>query len=271
MRIDDPLLIPVAPKFVAESGNNLMCVVLDSGVAIEEVHLSEELNDIPIILMATSMGRFRGIAKKIQLFRKLNLRIFLSNKDENLTALRIISSLGIPCSITMENTAVDWGSLADLMTYAILEQMPHAPIEPFSYIAEHYKPNDYTQWNSLYFEDPNQFLHLDPTGQIALSHKDLLSGKFVGHIDKFDDAFINAQIEEGERAITELFISNHSCSRCPGFRVCLGKFMHSDTELNGCADFFAELMHVVELRRAQSRAKEGAQNGNSNIQANGSL
>jgi hypothetical protein len=251
VRVDDPSLIPAAGRAIRESGNRLMCVILDSGKAVDQVQFHEEWIHLPIALMAPSLGAFRNLVKSIRLLRKLNLRIFLPYSGENLTGTRIIASLGIPCCIILEDAEIDWEGLADLMTYTVLERVPHASIGPFSYILKHYKPDSYTEWGAAYFEDPAQFIHLDSGGQVALSRRGLLNGKFIGHINELEAA-INAAREEKTRSRRKLFIENHPCSRCPSFKICLGRVMRDSANLRGCSGFFSEMVDAVELHREQN-------------------
>ncbi len=255
VRVDDPALILAAGGAVRDSGNSLMCVILDSGTTVVEIDFKEQWANIPIALMAPSMGKFRKVVKNLPLLRKLNLRVFLPYSAENLTGLRILASVGIPCCIILDDAEIDWEALADLMTYAVLESVPHAPLEPFDYILRHYEQGSYTEWGAAYFEDPAQFIHLDLGGRAALSRKELLEGKFIGHVDELEAAG-NAAIEKKARARKKLFLENNPCSRCQGFRVCLGRVLRDSADLSGCSGFFSELMETVEQYRAQKTSLE---------------
>jgi hypothetical protein len=250
VRVDDPVLIPDASRIVEETGNCLMCVILDSEKAAGEIQFNEEWINIPIALMAPSMGRFRDAVKSAQIIRRLNLRLFLPYTGENMKDTRILASIGIPSCIILDNGEIDWEDLADLMTYAILERVPHASIEPFSYIQRHYDTNSYVEWGTPYFEDPAQFIHLDSGGRAAVSHKDLQDGKFIGHIDDLETA-VNTALEEKTQGRRKLFMENHACSRCPSFRICLGRVMRYSAIPRGCSWFFSEMAEVLELRHAQ--------------------
>jgi hypothetical protein len=254
VRVDDPARIPGAAAMVRESNNRLVCVILDSGKTVDGIELSDEWKDIPIALMAQSMGKFRNVDRSLPLLRKLNLRVFLPYSAENMTGIRILASVGVPCCIVLESAAggIQWEDLADLMTYSLLEGVPHAPIEPFSYIARHYAPSDYLKWGAAYFEDPDQFLHLDAGGQVALSRGELLDGAFIGHIDEVESAPGCPALEARVQEWRNVFIKNESCSGCRGFRVCLGKFMREKGDSAACSGFFAEMMEAVEQYLAQN-------------------
>jgi hypothetical protein len=170
-----------------------------------------------------------------------------------MTGIRILASVGVPCCIVLESAGgIHWEDLADLMTYSLLEGVPHAPIEPFSYIARHYAPSDYLKWGAAYFEDPDQFLHLDSRGQVALSRGELLEGEFIGHIDEVESAPGFPALEARVQEWRNVFIKNESCSGCRGFRVCLGKFMREKGDPAACSGFFAEMMEAVEQYLAQN-------------------
>jgi hypothetical protein len=140
------------------------------------------------------------------------------------------------------------------MTYALLGTVPHAPIDPFDHIADHYEPDRLTEWSAARFADPRSYLHVDATGKVALTREELLAGAFVADLDDLDD-------EEGierhpalrarDARRLDLFEQDHPCARCPGWRVCLGTFAASREAAPGCADFFVELMEVVDQRRAR--------------------
>lgn len=256
IRVDDPALIPMASKIVRESNNRLICVIVDSKEDISNVMFRREWEQIPIALMASSMGRFRNLADKLQLIRELDLRVFLPYSVENLSGIRILSSVGVPSCLLFDDNNIDWDELADLMTYALLESSTHAPIEPFDHILRNYKPDSFTTWGAPFFEGPEQFIHLDLHGQVALSRKDLLDGNFMGSVDDGEPEKIDAAIEEQKIAVRKRFLDNHPCSMCEGFRVCMCKFICGNTNLSGCSAFFSELMLAVEQRRGQDAAAQ---------------
>ena len=255
VRVDNPDLIITASEIIPESGNHLMAVILDFDKDLSKIQSNEKWGAIPIALMAPSMGKFRDVAKGVRILRGLNLRVFLPNSPENLTGVRILASIGVACCIVPEGASIDWDGLADLMTYAILEGVPHAPVEPFDFMRRHYRENSYIEWGRSYFEDPEHFLHLDSTGRAAISRSALLKGDFIGDVN-YLIAAAGAALEWKKLARRRLFLENHPCSRCPGFKICLGRLWRGEENIAGCSGFFSEAAEVLELYHPKS-AVEG--------------
>lgn len=260
VRIPDPALVSTASEYVRNSRNELFCIILEPGAPLDTIRLKDEWKDIPIALIVPSIGKFRDLRKNLNQLRKLNIRVYLPCNKDNLKGIRILASVGVSCCIKFDDNQIDWEALTDLMTYAVLEVVPHASIEPFSYISRNYNPASYTEWSSVYFEDPKQFLHLDARGRVALSHDELLKEVFIAeNIDeiKSDTDFdIPAGRLEGWR---ELFLKNHHCSICKGWRVCLGKFSHRNADAAGCSAFFSEIIRISHLymdKQAEQRSHQ---------------
>lgn len=258
VRVADPALIVPAANFVRDSGNRLMCVILDSAATFDQIAFSEEWRDIPLAVMAPALGRFRNLAGRAAALRQLNLRVYLPSSGDNLAGIRILSSVGIPGGIMLESGSVDWEGLADLMTYALLERAAHAPIEPFAYLVKHYHPAARMTIGAAYFDDPAQFMHLDAAGRAAPTRRALLAGEFTGRSDDLETAADGALPAERSPAWRELFAERHACASCPGFRLCLGGFRHDRGFPRGCSAFFTELLDLVEQQQAKPQAAPAA-------------
>jgi len=247
VRVDDPGQVCTAVTDVAKSGNKLLCVILSPRLPLDTVKLFDEWKDIPVVLMCPGLGRFRKLAGRLNLCRKLNLRVFLPCSRANLVGLRILASLGIPCGVTFGVKEPDWEALTDLMTYAILGAAPHAAIEPFTFIAHRYKPAEHTKWGCVYFDDPEEFLHLDSSGHVAFSQRELLGGRFISReIDRLETLDEVPGIADDPDRGKGIFLENNPCSVCGGWRLCRGAFARKGRHPDGCSEFFAELMEVVE-------------------------
>lgn len=245
--------VRTAAADVRKSGNNLFCVVLDSDRPLEDLELGEELKDIPLAIMAPSMGKFRRLAKQVKILRNLNIRFYLPCHDpENIVSLRILSSLGLSGCADFRQGKQDWDALADLMTYAILERTPHAPIEPFAYIALHYDPLATMDWSYVYFEGPRRFLHVDGKGRVALSHVELQNKEFIAqNLSEIFSTDEFPSIEERLEAWRQFFVENHPCASCGGWKLCLGRFSAGLSEDAGCRAFFMEMVEVMRQYEAQ--------------------
>lgn len=241
-----------AATCVRESGNGLFCVIVDARSPLADLELRDDLKDIPLAIMAPALGKFRNLVRILPILRGGNIRVYLPCDDpENIVGLRLLSSVGVHSCAVFGADMPDWDALADLMTFAVLERAPHAPIEPFEFIAGHYDPSSYLDWGALFFDDPRRFLHLDAKGRVALSPAELRAKRFVadniGAIAAADEFPAIRERVEGWR---RYFVENHPCAFCGGWKVCLGKFAGADTGNEGCGAFFRELMDVARQRAA---------------------
>ena len=174
--------IALGVDHVRKSGNRLFCVIVESDRPLADMEFDDRHQGIPLAVMAPSLGRFRDLARHLDRLRTLNLRVYLPcDHPDNLTGLRILSSVGITCCADFRDGSTDWESLADLATYAVLERAPHAAIEPFAFMAANYPACRRLDWGRVFFDDPRHFLHLDAAGRVALSRAELAENRFVAH------------------------------------------------------------------------------------------
>lgn len=242
----------------ARARNTLSCVICDSDVPLDEIEVQDGWQGVPIVLMAPSVGRFRNLSRKLSAYRKLDLRIYLPCGEENLLGARMLASVGIPAGIVFDSGETpEWDAVADLMTYALLGIAPHAPIEPFQTMADAYRQDARSgDWGRAWFDDPSCYLHLDGAGRIALSRAELLAGEFVaGDLSELDSPAVRAAIEERTEAWRDLFLENHFCARCKGWRLCQGRFCEGKTAADGCDEFFYEMAGVIEQYRSKTKPK----------------
>jgi hypothetical protein len=259
VRVEDPAAIAGAARRVRDGGNQLCCVICDAPVPLGALVPRDDWDGVPIALGVPEAGRFRDLAPAIPRLRDLDLRVTLpAGRPDNLVALRLLSSLGVAGCADLAGPAPDWGALTDLMTYALLGTVPHAPIDPFDHIADRYAPDRATEWAAAGFADPRSYLHLDAQGRVALTRPELLAGSFVADLaDLEEETGLSTHpalaARDGRRL--DFFERDHPCARCPGWRVCQGTFADpaagAAPTAPGCTGFFTELMDVVDQRRAQ--------------------
>jgi hypothetical protein len=167
----------------------------------------------------------------------------------------MLASLGIPVCLVFE-AAPDWDALADLLTYALIGLVPHAPIDPFQTIADRYRQTARSaDWGRVFFDDPSRYLHLDAAGRIALSPRDLKAGNFVASdLSKLDSPEVKHAIEERTEAWRNLFAEDRFCARCEAWRICRARVLDGKAAPDGCDVFFHEMMEVIERRRGKPEA-----------------
>jgi hypothetical protein len=258
---DDCRLLHQIMDEANRSRNHVHCIVINQKGALSTIPVQKEWQGIPIAIYAQEFGNFKEILGKLPLLRDLNLRVFLSTDNrENFTNLHILASLGVDCGIYFGEKPIDWEAMNDLMTYSIYGKVRHASIEPFRYIVSAYHPHRFTEYATVYFNNPERYLHIDADENIALSSEDLKNGKYVA------TGFENLnRIQNDETFYEKLFEwQNHfqaieGCSICPAWRVCLGKFSTQLKDNPGCSKFFEELMDGADFylaRQNQSKTKE---------------
>ena len=249
VRVDDPSGVLRAAECVRSSANRLSMVIMDSRTPLDEVPFDDAWAGIKLAVFAPKMGQFRGLARRLRTIRELNPMIYLSADDPgNLTALRILSSVNVrSAAVFGDRGPVDWEGLADLMTYALATTVPHGTIEPFSTIAGRYQSDGWIEWGPVFFDDPKDFLHLDPDGRIALSRRELMDKSFIeDDIGRLDEVIDSEACRQRIDVRRRLFLEYHPCSRCPGWKVCMGKFARNGTDRTGCAAFAVEMIALMD-------------------------
>lgn len=230
------------------NSNTLHCLMVHHKGSVVSMPLNENLKNAPLAIFASEMGPFKEIMSKLPLLREMNIRIFLSAGNKaNFTNLHILASLGIDCGISFDEGDVDWEALNDLMTYAIYAKVKHASVEPFLYAAKHYSPERLTDFSTVYFENPQFYLHIDKDENIALTSKDLKAGKFIAKgIAALETINENKLYQDSEFAWQEFFLKDNHCAYCQAWRVCMGKFTETVEKTPGCRQFFTDMMDAAD-------------------------
>jgi hypothetical protein len=249
VRVDDPSDIVRAVQRVRSSTNLLSMVILDSSAPLDEVPFDKSWDGIKLAVFAPKMGAFRNLARRLSQIRDLKPTIYLSTDDpENLTALRVLSSVNVKSAAVFgDRGPVDWEGLTDLMTYALAGRITHGPIEPFSTIAGRYGSDGWIEWGPVFFDDPKDFFHLDRDGHIALSRRELLDKDFIEQdLERLDEVVDSGAYRERTDIRRRLFLEYHPCTRCPGWRICMGKFARNGADRTECAAFAAETIALLD-------------------------
>lgn len=249
VRVDSSSFVREAADTVRTSDNRLICVILDSASPLDAAPLENDWKTVPIALMTPAVGKFRDIIKRLPSLRMLDVRVFLPATSENVRNARILSSVGVPCTLMIERMEVEWDALCDLMAYSLFGRIPHAPIGPFDYIAHHYRDASLPRWSAAFFEDPQQFFHIDNERNVALSRTEFLAQKFIGSLDDVENGG-SAELEKRADAWKDVFTGTGICATCAGFKVCMGSFIPKNGEAKGCSAFFSEMLESLEELRS---------------------
>jgi hypothetical protein len=256
-KMHDESLVVISPGFeqiphvfhtAGERNNRVMCVVVYSNSSLASVPFHESWKGIPIAIYAAELGPFKEIMMRLPLIRDLNLRIFLnSDKKENYTGLHILSSLQVNCGLEFGEKDMDWEALNDLMTYSLYGKVKHGAIEPFQFVANKYNPERLTEYNTIYFNNPQVYLHVDEDENIAISGKHLQQKNYVAAgLEALNDIKNNKVFEEAILDWQQHFLKDDGCAFCPSWRVCLGKFAEQKERNPGCQKFFADMMEATD-------------------------
>ncbi len=228
------------------------CIWLQSKNPLGEIKFQESWRGVPLALAVPALGRFRDVACQLPVLRQLNIRIYLpTDTRKNMSALRILASLGINSCVVFHEEGLNWELMTDLMTYALLGTARHAHIEPFHYLAANYAPNWRNDFGAVYFNDPTRYLHLDEQGRVSLSPEDCASGRFI--VDNIENASDIVSHPEYIRRTDEwrnVFLEAEGCAYCQGWRICLGKFSRLRERVPGCREFFVELIETLEQHQS---------------------
>jgi hypothetical protein len=254
VRVGSPDLVIQAVRVVQEN-NNLYTCWLHSNASLSGLNITEleKLSNVPLYLEIAGLGNFHESIEHLRLIRKLNIFVMIPEGDPGTCRdLKILSSLFIPCGIIFRNHCLEWEPLTDLMSYSVYSKAPHAPIQPFHFVISNYSPQKRIDFNSVYFDNPFRFLHIDIHGHIAFSRTDLEKGELIPtDLEDIDNVINSSSYTQRIEAWREFFLKPDGCAYCPAWLICLGKFVGSTAKESGCMVFFNELMDAAEKYQAQ--------------------
>lgn len=191
-------------------------------LTIAQLELDPNWETIPIVIYAYNVGSYDSILRNISLFKRMNMRIYLSGDCEDVfTDLKFLSSLGIDCGLDLTscNTIYD-DKLLDFASYYYLSQGKHASVEPFEFILKHINDDENKNFSQVFFNDPLLFISdLEDNAQSVLNKK----------LDSYYSHFINLD----------------DCAKCAAFKICDYNMQH---KLNNCSATMSDLFEMAELR-----------------------
>lgn len=242
---------------VVNQNNKLVNVTVYFQGALTSIKILENWTKIPMCLYVSSLGSYRMFFHMLPILRQMNIKVFLSaQSNQNLIDIQMMSSLGIFTGVYFSEKGVAWDKMKELALYAQHSKSQHAPIEPFQYISTKYKAEETLDFNAIYYNDPTQFLHIDSEGKVALTYHLLKEGKFA--LDNFQQINTLKDNEEYAAFTTAWqrhFLEKTTCSYCPAWRICMGKFENQIDEEKSCQQVFADLMDGAEIHQEQHKRK----------------
>ncbi len=256
--VDNVDAIHQANNAMSGTRNKIRVIRVTPGCSLGEISFKDDWKKIPLAFYVEELGAWPMVARQLGLMRALNIRVYLpACPRENLTAARMLSSLGISCALHFNGASPDWDLMADLATYALLGRVKHGAIDPFDCLAEEYQPNQRTSFQAVYFNDPRKYLHVNRAGAAALTAEDLAANRFL--VDRFEDVTDLDQhpmYQNSAARWQESLLHFDDCACCPGWRICMGFFDAMDPSHEKCRAFCTELMDVVEQYRAKKATEE---------------
>ncbi len=243
---------------VHQSGAHLHCIWLTVNAPLSAVPLGDEWGSAPVSLYVEESGTIRALRGKLKMLSRLNVKVFLpSDGSESFTSLRILSSLGIACGISFNGSVTDWEALSELIHYAIYGRVEHGPIEPFHSVISCYQASKITDFSSVYFNNPRQFLHCDGSRRTALTAGHLNDGIYIG---SFPEVLTNveeqAQYREYCNAWRSTFLTFSECACCVGWRVCGGAFRDYREAHPACSGLMSDLLEGAEFYQKKMREQK---------------
>lgn len=242
------------------SGNPLSAILLKSLVPLDSIGFQEDWGHTPILVHAPGLGSFRKFARALDIVRRLQIELFLPASNRNsYRELPILSSLGLRCGLVFDEGEIPWDHVNDLMHFGIYTKLSHGPIQPFHYVAAHYRPEQTLDFGDVYFNNPAKYLHLSAGGKIALSEAERERGIFIADgLDHLADIAENKEYRHRMRAWQDFFLPPSECASCEGWRICLGKFAATLKNGPACKAFFIDLLEAAEFHRKRLSEGQGS-------------
>lgn len=248
IRLDHQRRIEPALDFAAQHHLSLHGLWVQTTTPLCAMDVRDRWSEAFIALFVPAAGTYREIEPEIPVLRQMRIRVVLPPTTlENFLAARILASFGVRSAIVLRPPISSWDALTDLMTHAIVARQ-HAAIEPFDYLAMHYRRDTQTDYSVVYFDDPRAYLHVDDTGRVALTAEDCLAQRFIA------ESVEAAPPAEHRPAVAP----TGTCDRCAGWPVCLGRFVDEARRTDNCRRFFSDMLDVIEASRARFNASRRA-------------
>jgi radical SAM protein with 4Fe4S-binding SPASM domain len=248
--------IKPAVEMVARQ-NQLESIWFQNHTVMSDISFSEENKKIPIVYQIDEMGDFKKLAGSFELIKAGKYQFYFKLNTKNCTSVQMLSSLGVPAGLDFITKGMpDWDKLTDLAVYNVYNKIKHAPIEPFNYIVEHYRIDNYTFFEPLFFFDPQKYLHLNNKGEVAFSDEDLRKKNICNiTLDQISELPKTIDARKVKEEYRSHLLDFDECSTCEVFRICKGSFSTPGGCDEGCQIFFKELMDSAEKLQQNKKEK----------------
>jgi hypothetical protein len=228
---------------------------------LSSVLFSPDWSETGLSFYLETLDPITYMIKKAKDLRSKKVMIFLPvHDDENLTTLRILSSLGIPCGFYFESAEkpVNWDKVDDLLYYHVYSRLSHGPIQPFESVLSRYRPKENAVFHSVYFDDPSSYIHMDSHGNLALNRWDLERGAFIGQgLSDLDSIRENPKYTRYMTLWQGFFTGESKCGQCSAWRICQGVFLDTCEKDASCTKFMTDLIEAGDYRhKSQKRGSD---------------
>jgi hypothetical protein len=259
--VDDPGLLAKVSERVRCTDNRTETIRVMWDKPLSALVPRVEWEDISFVVYSPSFGEFRKLLENKEGLAKLDARFFLSTDDpETPVSLKILSSLGLDCGIFFGAKPPDWDALNDLMHYAYYGRAPHSSIEPFSTLAALYDVSSITVFDTVYYDNSARYLHMDKDQNIALTAAALSRGEYVGKgVENVPQVLAGEEYAGFSKTWQNHMLARDTCSFCPSFRLCAGRFIETIDTASGCREFFQDLVTGIEFVQKAAKTRSGAQ------------
>ena len=227
--------------------------------SLSEISLLDSWPNIPIILYCNGLGSTNKVLDMMPIIRKLPLKCFMPAADDNYVGIKILSSLGVDTGLLLNNSEnpVNTEKFLDLVSYACVSPMRHAPIEPFDYIWRNLGHDNNLDFSTVYFENPYKYVHSDANGNTAYNHNSLLNGEYGGHREAILKTPTQYEEEYKNRYYYSHVLALDKCSKCAAFKICNRKLCDM---FEDCESVMREVYDLCELRDSiERKANEGGE------------
>lgn len=242
--------IPNIMKHIHETTRIHGFVFTDKYASLETLDINPEWGKVPLILYINRLGQFRNIHHKIGMLRNMNVMLIFTGAEQQATKdAQIAASLGIHSGISINPNSTLSDDVLDLITYNFYGTMPHGEIEPFATLERMYDGESYVSPSMAQFKNPLRYIYVDKDLNLAFSQEDLDNGVYFAQgLDSLYEISSNDAVEKETQKWQQMFITPHTCTFCPAFRICMG-FFEIQMDKGRCKEVMNELLEAIEHQK----------------------